>query len=271
MFICLFACHLRRPPSKSNRTFSISMSSFVPVAPAVPEDQDLRDQILKYLDSASKERFGDSRKKSILRMANDLVLPTVSPSQKRYILLLLTHAFPIGDGSNHRTLSRNLLLALASAIGAPFQELENCARHYFTNQYEALESSITFEDKPQGVQTGTIIMFRRADSLREHRFYVKTHLLGSRFDAEQSFMLRPVDPYEIFVYKFLELTGFGPDVHFFWKSANEFYIATRDVSTCGATENSTPLPCYFYGQIRQDPGIATEVTFDAITNGLTQG
>lgn len=42
---------------------------------------------------------------------------------------------------------------------------------------------------------------------------------------------KPVNPIELFTYKILEYLEYGSEVRFFYDDAQNFYIATKDVST----------------------------------------
>ncbi|MDR0647291.1 MAG: hypothetical protein LBF43_02530 [Puniceicoccales bacterium] len=61
-------------------------------------------------------------------------------------------------------------------------------------------------------------------------YYIKTHRLGLSSGAHgSSSAAQPVEPRELFVYRFLEYSGFGPEVHFFWANERDFYIATKNI------------------------------------------
>ncbi|SRR3989339_464022 len=90
---------------------------------------------------------------------------------------------------------------------------------------------VSFLPKVDGVQLGHRMLIRYSDSDNvEHCiiFFIKTHQFGSLRDGASTVV--PVDPKELFFYKVLEYTGFGPKAHFFFNplSPSAFFIATQD-------------------------------------------
>jgi hypothetical protein len=143
--------------------------------------------------------------------------------------------------------------AAAGAFQDPYDMLEETAKEYFVTQYQAILDSIQFSDKEgKGLQLGRVMTFAKTDDpTGQYRFHIKTHQLGSRSSQFSSAAdsAASIDPSEIFTYKFLELSGFGPEVHFFWKNSHDFYIATLNVG--GPSINL--LPNYSYAQIKKNP------------------
>ncbi len=129
---------------------------------------------------------------------------------------------------------------LPQHMNAAIEPIENASREYFINLFKKEnkiignpEKDISFFAKPTGDQMGRKINIKykyQADS-KEHEinYYIKTHQHGSTHSASSA---KPVDPKELFVYKVLELTGFGPKVHFFLNplSSGGFFIATQDIA-----------------------------------------
>ena len=106
------------------------------------------------------------------------------------------------------------------------------ATEYFEQRYPG--SSVVFSEKLNGVQLGSIAEVTSIIG-KKIRFYIKTHRKGllSQFSSTA----KPVDLTEIFLYKFLEKIGFGPEVHFFYSNPEEFYICTRDAGDIDSQSN----------------------------------
>ena len=86
--------------------------------------------------------------------------------------------------------------------------------------------------KKDGVQMGVKVSIPLEDG-STLKYHVKTHSSGRLMDASKSTAAKPVNPIELFVYKFLEHLGIGCDCHFFGYSKEDFYIATLDAGTNG--------------------------------------
>ena len=109
--------------------------------------------------------------------------------------------------------------------------LEHFTQSYFQTLFADDFKSITFGQKPNGVQTGcTATLYLRQNEVSK-KYFVKTSLKNSADDGV-------LDPREIFVYVFLskliwsECTIGPEDIHFYFNYSNpfkEFYIATKDV------------------------------------------
>jgi hypothetical protein len=82
--------------------------------------------------------------------------------------------------------------------------------------------------KPEGkgVQFGAIVDIETKLS-NIVQFYVKTHQNGL-LSQTMNTTVKPVDLKELFAYKFLELCGISPEVHFFYDDEKYFYIATKN-------------------------------------------
>ena len=112
----------------------------------------------------------------------------------------------------------------------PHQRLQAKATTYFQQLFGIHFKLIEFEEKFIGVQFGDKITITLTNG-EIKKFYSKTHRRGLRehFNIKSSkYGTQSVDPKELFCYKVLELSGLGPEVHFFYYDAKNFYIATKD-------------------------------------------
>jgi hypothetical protein len=133
-----------------------------------------------------------------------------------------------------------------AAVGI-YIALQEKARAYFTDQYDADPTSIRFKPKVPGDQLGTIMTLTCGG--QEISYYIKTHHGGLKNDYLID--TQAVDPYELFVYSFLEISCYGSEVHFFWDDAEDFYIATKGVG-CPDDEHPNPRPVYTYQQLQDE-------------------
>jgi hypothetical protein len=133
-----------------------------------------------------------------------------------------------------------------AAVGI-YIALQEKARAYFTDQYDADLTSIRFRTKFSGDQLGAI-MSLELDG-QDVTYYLKTHHGGLKNDYLID--TQAVDPYELFVYSFLETSCYGSEVHFFWDNAEDFYIATKGVG-CPDEEHPNPRPVYTYQQLQDE-------------------
>jgi hypothetical protein len=109
----------------------------------------------------------------------------------------------------------------------PMQKLQNKAREYFSHKFSII--NIEFFPKKDGVQLGNRILVKLSDEEHKERdivYFAKTHRGGAR--REESSGTQRVDLKELLVYKILQLSGFGPEFHFFYDDIKDFYIATKD-------------------------------------------
>jgi hypothetical protein len=115
--------------------------------------------------------------------------------------------------------------AEAQLIGKPpLEVLKDAAMKYFSRLYPETGASIEFFSKTTGIQFGAKV------TVNGVLYHIKTHRLGlSSGSHGSSSAAKPVDPVELFVYRFLEYSRCGPEAHFFWASEKDFYIATRDI------------------------------------------
>jgi hypothetical protein len=101
------------------------------------------------------------------------------------------------------------------------------AMEYFANKFGDSLQAVSFMEKESGIQAGNIVRVTLTSG-ETIDYYTKTHLGGLKSGGSNS--AKPVDIRELFVYKFLEYSGLGPEVHFFWDDLENFYIAARDAS-----------------------------------------
>ena len=86
---------------------------------------------------------------------------------------------------------------------------------------------VSFLPKKGGIQTGFICNISDGDHTT--RYFIKTHQYGPTEDNLKS--LQPPDTKELFIYKFLQSIGIGPEAHFIVPSHGSkmtIYIATKD-------------------------------------------
>ena len=126
--------------------------------------------------------------------------------------------------------SRALTLHLNSEVRWLQKEATPYFQHLFS-QNKLQITEIEYLDKVEGVQLGNRMWITYCDEASiQHRqmIFIKTHQHGSL--REQGSTIKPVDLKELYFYKVLEYTGYGPKAHFFYNvlSPSAFYIATQD-------------------------------------------
>ena len=94
--------------------------------------------------------------------------------------------------------------------------------------------NIIFKSKLAGVQIGNVITVEYSTPkkiLNVQAYFVKSHQSGSTISTKST---KKMDLKEIFVYKFLEILNFGPEVHFFFDPANknDFYVLSKNLGFC---------------------------------------
>jgi len=89
------------------------------------------------------------------------------------------------------------------------------------------DASLAVEPKFDGVQMGIKVIITMPDN-KKFTYHVKTHS-GGRLE-ENNIIPKIFDPKEIFIYKFLELSGLGPKNYIFHSDAKDVYIATLDAA-----------------------------------------
>lgn len=111
----------------------------------------------------------------------------------------------------------------------PYNRINESSARYFQNKYPG--SVVTFTDKQDGVQLGTVVRIQTIDG-RTLKYYVKTHSSG--LISDKSSPAKTLRPQELLVYKVLEELGVGCESHFFGRDDKNFYIATLDANTEGS-------------------------------------
>lgn len=113
--------------------------------------------------------------------------------------------------------------------------LQKTAISYFQQLFSPAKKihNIEFLPKHDGVQLGNrmLISYHNEHEIEQRIiFYIKTHQHGSLRAGGST--TATVDPKELFFYKALEHSRFGPKAHFFFNplSPSSFYIATQDES-----------------------------------------
>jgi hypothetical protein len=112
----------------------------------------------------------------------------------------------------------------------PTHTLQIQAEQYFRDHFGSNFVGVEFFEKRGGIQLGKRARITLKDRQHPIDYYVKTHRGGLLASIVTSISAGPklVDPKELFVYKVFELIGLTPETHFFFDSAQEFYIATKD-------------------------------------------
>ncbi|MDR0392935.1 MAG: hypothetical protein LBH52_01750 [Puniceicoccales bacterium] len=151
------------------------------------------------------------------------------------------------------TLIDDLLDAIKFLKNLPSETLQRRAHEYFSRIFPG--SEITFSDKPQkaGAQFGKIARISFPGYPEPILYHIKTHQRGSTSSGggSKGSARGPVNLIELFVYRFLQYSGLGPEVHFFWDDETNFYIATKDV---GYTETGAAT-IYSYDTVKSTPAL----------------
>jgi hypothetical protein len=133
----------------------------------------------------------------------------------------------------------------------PYELLRQKVREYLLEQYP--DAEIEFSYKEEGKRLGDCAHVSLSGR-PEITYHAKTHSRGlySSTESESSYYeAEAVDLRELFVYKFLQYSGLGPEVHFAWYNERDFYIITKDV---GCTE-SGEVEKYDYGTVKSSQNL----------------
>ena len=109
-------------------------------------------------------------------------------------------------------------------VDLPQLIMESQIHEYFSDLFP--NSIINVTNKKGGIQLGKIVNIETTDSSYK-QYFVKTHQYGLQENTKIS-TVQSIDLKEPFVYKFLELCGISPEVHFFYDDSINFYIATKN-------------------------------------------
>lgn len=103
------------------------------------------------------------------------------------------------------------------------QKIRFYTHEYFKNVYDTID--FTFLPKECGAHLGFIVI---VDGVK---YYVKTHSYGRVFPQfSKGWTPRPVEPFELVMYRAFHSIGIGPEVHIFaGRNPIDTYIATRGV------------------------------------------
>lgn len=161
--------------------------------------------------------------KTWLNKLNELT-NDIDPSKKQ-VLKEISNSF-----RKNKLLSREISDLPADIIESlekmPTLMIESKIKEYFTLKYPG--AKITILPKQGGDQFGKTILIKTNEAdPKNFQYYVKTHQNGLQ-NKTQGSTTKPVDLKELFVYKFLELSGIGSEVHFFYDDVKYFYIATKN-------------------------------------------
>jgi hypothetical protein len=220
-----------------------------------PNFEDLRARtraVIEWLEGDSSK----ARAVQILKANVDNLISSDQAKQKNAVSAIQTilNRFPknkSADDNPVETLMNDLRDAIEFFKNLPSETLQRRARAYFSGIFP--ESKIEFLDKPReaGAQFGKIAQILPEGYKNPIAYYIKTHQHGSTSQGSGSkgSASNPVSPIELFVYKFLQHSGLGPEVHFFWDDETNFYIATKDVGYTETGEAKT----YSYDTVKSTP------------------
>ncbi|MDR0392934.1 MAG: hypothetical protein LBH52_01745 [Puniceicoccales bacterium] len=197
-------------------------------------------------------QIGDPKVATALKAdADRLEMPSGNPREQiRTIESILQKLDNYKKKEGALTLRRGCIRAETYFQEIPYELLRQKVREYLLEQYP--DAEIEFSYKEEGKRLGDCAHVSLSGR-PEVTYHAKTHGRGlySSVESESSYYeAEPVDLRELFVYKFLQYSGFGPEVHFTWYDERNFYIITKDV---GCTE-SGEVKKYDYGTVksRQD-------------------
>lgn len=105
------------------------------------------------------------------------------------------------------------------------ERVKIAATAYFHSIFPSCD--VVFQPKTGGVQLGARVIISK-DGDQRYTYYIKTHSQGRL--EEHSSPPELVKPEELFLYKFLELSGLGMECHFFGRDLLDIYIATLDAA-----------------------------------------
>jgi hypothetical protein len=111
-------------------------------------------------------------------------------------------------------------------------KLEFAANDYFRKKFGECFINIDFKEKLSGSQFGSLAIVDVVDErqkVRKLKFHLKTHRNGSAASDIEFSRKRQFDPMELFVYWLLYLLGLGPEVDFFGRNINDFYISSTNI------------------------------------------
>lgn len=131
----------------------------------------------------------------------------------------------------------SLALLKTHLSGVHYERLQQQAGTFFTwDRFKDCHYQI--KHKTGGVQMGLRALVTFPGTQTPITYYVKTHSRG--LASERSSAAKRVNPQELVVYKLLEALGFGCEVHFFERSPQDVYIATRDANIIDDAHATTP-------------------------------
>lgn len=113
-------------------------------------------------------------------------------------------------------------------VDLPQLMMDSRIYNYFENEAKiGTVCGIDEKKEGNGRQLGAVIKVKTYTYNDVLQFYVKTHQYGLLSQTMTS-AAKPVDLKELFAYKFLNLCGITPEVHFFYDDSVNFYIATKN-------------------------------------------
>ena len=212
----------------------VALFFLVPFVNAYVDFPALANEITKFAEQIDKsnKKLADKlkMKASILLLTNQIQL---KKALNEIVAILYDVVGSTKDESIKEKLA-SLKVVVEDAIcqlvaPPPIDILQRKACDYFSGLNQCSRDEIKFLPKQDGVQLGCKVIVNGV------KYHVKTHRYGLSSSANSS-EAKTVDLIEPFCYKFLEYSRFGPEVHFFWASEKDFYIATKDISSIGPEE-----------------------------------
>lgn len=138
---------------------------------------------------------------------------------------MVTFAKLIKKPENISKIQDSLILLRENIKSRPLKNFQNKSLEYFSSFFGDNFKEIEFQEKTSGRQLGKKVIIKLNNDT-EILYHSKTHGKGLLSGSSAS-SAQPVNPKELFIYKYLELTGLGQEVHFFYDDVCNFYIATK--------------------------------------------
>jgi len=192
--------------------------------------------IMNILNSIVQEK--DSEQQQNLAK---VVIAKIAANASKFFSFLKLHKELENEFKNHPVASH-----LSSLAFINLNALKSYALHYFEEIYQDQKiSEISFCDKTEGEQLGTVLKITAQDSLKSYKisYHIKIYQYEGRDECD---FIRPLDPKELLVYQILDYIGLGEEVHFFYdpNSFKSFYIATKDAGYYKTSETESSFSTY---------------------------
>jgi hypothetical protein len=184
--------------------------------------KELSENIKDVTSSLNLDKKGETQHKCLL---SDLESNNLSSIHHSLGKLLVTFAKVPNKTTNLSKIQDNLIILRDDISSRPLKMFQNKCLYYFSSHFGNRFEGIEFIGKPSGRQLGNKLIIKLSDD-KEIVYYSKTHGKGLGSESSKS-SAKPVNPKELFMYKYLESTNLGQEVHFFYDDVCNFYIATK--------------------------------------------